>query len=463
MQLKPSILTTVLLSSLVTSSLASASLTVKLGGHMDMMVGTRQQKPVYQKIYDIKAPLSQNPATSHKKALVSDGRININIDSEEENNFKYGGLLSLNANPSDSTQGEKGLVSKAMFYVEHSKVGRFEAGNYYGAGGMFEMAPTNFAKAGYGVHGYWSSWINDAAYIDLSSTALGPNGINQLGSDTERLLPCLMAYEYIYSPNLPSNFSGKHYASAPKVTYYTIPLPGLTFGISFIPDLDSTGAITTQAGSNTGPVDPERAGSRPTFKNIFSGGFMYETEVSAVKLKGSVTGEIGKAKKYYNTDLNNDLKAYEIGLGATYGEYSIGATYGNWGKTGTYRKRYAGTKQGANYWTAVLAQQKEKLGYSLSYMQSKRAGGMEAMGSNFQYLYSSPLDPNNRNPNAISSSQTFSSTGYNKLQVISLGVDYKVAPGLMPYLEGTRFVFKNKAKPHSNSGYVILSGLRLSF
>lgn len=453
MHFKPSILAATLLSGLVTSSLASASLTVKLGGTMDVMAGAREQKPVYREVYNSDLTSS----TGIKKALVTDGRINIKIDSAEDNDFKYGGLLILNANPSDSTSGERGLVSKDMIYLQHSKIGRFEVGNYYGAGGVFEMTPTNFAKAGYGVHGYWSSWINDAAYIDLSSTPLtNPNA----------LYPGLVGYRYMYSPSLPSNYSGEHYASAPKATYYTVPFPGFTFGVSFIPDLDSTGTITSQAGAQSGPKDPERAGNRPTFKNIISGGFMYEKEISGVKLHTSFAGEIGKAKKYYGTNLVNDLKAYEIGLGVTYGEYSIGGTYGNWGKTGTYRQRYAGTKQGANYWTVVLAQQKEKLGYSLSYMQSKRAGGLEAIGSNLQSGIAQKLNTlyNTTHYNTTPGKDvTFSDTSYNSLKVVSLGVDYKLAPGLMPYLEGTRFVFKNKSAPKSNSGYVILTGMRLSF
>ena len=120
----------------------------------------------------IKNPMEERQAYS-KKSIVTDGRININIDSKDEGDFKYGGLLVLNANPSDSTTGEKGLVSRDMIYVQHNKFGRLEAGNYYGAGGMFEMTPTNFAKAGYGVHGYWSSWINNAAYVDLSTIGVG--------------------------------------------------------------------------------------------------------------------------------------------------------------------------------------------------------------------------------------------------------------------------------------------------
>lgn len=459
MHLRSRLLLATTIISAVTSSLALAGgLQVKLGGHMDMMVGSRTQKPTYNNLYNVDPTVAS--AASIDKALASDGRIDINIDSEEENNMKYGGLLSLNADPSDSTQGEKGLVNKAMIYWQHSKIGRFEAGNYYGAGGMFEMTPTNFAKAGYGVHGYWSSWVNDAAYVDLSSTVL-----NAYLPTSKVLMPGLMPYKYLYSPNLPSNYSGKHYAAAPKVTYYTIPLPGLTFGVSFIPDMDSTGTITTQAGAESGPTDPERNTSRPTFRNIISGGLLYEVDLAAVKLRSSITGEVGKAKKYQGTDLVNDLKAYEVGFGATHGQYSVGASYGNWGKTGTYRQRYDNTKQGANYWTAVLAKQQEKLGYSLSYMQSKRAGGLEAIGSNLQSGFAKKINAatNNSLDTTPGKDATFSDNSYNTLKVVSLGIDYKIAPGLLSYLEGTRFVFKSRSDTQSNAGYIILSGVRLSF
>lgn len=432
-----------LVSALVASSISHAELGVKLGGTMDVMTGGRSEKPEYRYIYQ-KNPMDKRQAYS-KKSIVTDGRININIDSKDEGDFKYGGLLVLNANPSDSTTGEKGLVSRDMIYVQHNKFGRLEAGNYYGAGGMFEMTPTNFAKAGYGVHGYWSSWINNAAYIDLSTIGVG-----------KKYYPNLMGHKYLSSPNLPSNYSGEHYAAAPKVTYYTIPFPGVTFGVSYIPDLDSTGTISTQAGAQSGPKDEGRKMNRPTFKNIFSGGFMYEFDVKDVNIKTSVTGEVGKAKKYAGTNFVNDLKAYEIGFGAVYNQYSIGATYGNWGKTGTYREKYKGTKQGADYWTAVFAHDTEVFGYSLSYMQSKRAGGLEPIGSNLHYELSG------RTGKPIKD-KTFSDTKYNKLKVVSLGIDYKMAPGLMPYAEATRFVFKDASAPKSNAGYIFLTGVRLKF
>lgn len=457
MRLKSCFLTTVMASVVATTSLAN-DVKVKLGGSLDMMVGAVEQKLPYHNSTFIGI---NTPSTSNKKAIVSDGRININIDGELDSGLKYGGLIYLNADPSIATSSKAGLVDKSMVYVQSDKIGRLEAGNYPGAGGLLGMDTFTFAKAAYGVEGYWSTWVKDVAYVDIGTEFAQP-------ISGQKMIPSTLAHRYLMNPNLPSNYSGYHYSDAPKITFYTQPITGLTVGVSYIPDLDSTGTIRTQGGKESGPTDPERlkVNTRPTFKNIISGGVHYHAKLNPIEMKMSLIGEIGKAKKYYGTNLINDLKAYQLGLALIHGEYSLAGSYGNWGKTATYLAKYEGTKQGTEYWNLIFAQQKEKLGYSLSYMQTRRAGGLEAVGSQLSSGIAARVNAGyglNYYSTTPSANRSYSDSSYNTLHAVSLGVDYKLAPGFIPYIEATRFIFKSKGIPNSNSGFNVLTGLRLKF
>ena len=55
----------------------------------------------------------------------------------------------------------------------------------------------------------------------------------------------------------------------------------------------------------------------------------------------------------------------------------------------------------------------------------------------------------------------------NTLKLFSLGVDYKLAPGFMPYAEYSNFKFEDyngtTTKVDSNTGHVYMVGTKLAF
>jgi hypothetical protein len=56
----------------------------------------------------------------------------------------------------------------------------------------------------------------------------------------------------------------------------------------------------------------------------------------------------------------------------------------------------------------------------------------------------------------------------NKFRLLSLGVDYKLAPGFMPYAEANWFSMKEGRETTStnrlkNAGFIILAGTKLHF
>ncbi|RZI47167.1 porin [Rickettsiales endosymbiont of Peranema trichophorum] len=429
---------------LLSSSVAAEDgLTVKVGGSSEVILGYRQQKNQFRRII---SPTLQEVGIVNSSAIANHTSIDVNVKGGTST-FEYGALIRLHADTGVATNDETGFGDKTMIYVQHDKIGRFEGGNYPGAGGMMEMFTTETPKAAYGVEGFWSKWVSGAAYVNMSPNLLSPIFTQ---------VPNMAGYKFITAPNLPSNYSGHYYSDATKMTFYTQPLPCVTLGVSFIPDLDSTGTINTVAPRDGGPTDPDRGpkGIRPTFKDIISGGIQYTTVFNELKIKASAAGEIGKAKRYAGTQLLNDLKAYEFGASVNYGIYTVGATYGSWTKTGTYKTKFPNTKQGSSYWTVLTAVQLEKLGASLSFMQSKKAGGLEAIGGMMQHRLGAP----------VVRSENYSDKKYNKFNNVSLGVEYKLAPGLLPYGEVSHFEFRDSAgSAYSNRGQVYLTGLRLVF
>jgi predicted porin len=188
----------------------------------------------------------------------------------------------------------------------------------------------------------------------------------------------------------------------------------------------------------------------------------------------SATGETGSYEQIaYDATVNNsiiqrnDLNAYDIGAMATYFGFTLGGSWGSWGdslmpKTGIYSCKYDGSValgsqdcvndvdyansikryDDATYWTAGLAYQFGPVAFSATHLSS-----------DFQD---------------------------NDYAATSIGVDYRLAKGLMPYLEVTQFKFESdqvrasdvvdqatlnneERQLKDNEGYVVLTGILFAF
>jgi predicted porin len=420
---------------------------VKLGGRMDTMAGYVNQEKKYR---TTNPSLPENKL--HKGAIVNDTTLDINIDGKTTQGLKYGGLIRLHADTSTATNKETSLGDKTMVFMQHDKIGRLEVGNMPGAGGLFEMDLTFFNRGTWGVDGFWSQWVTDRTF---RTTNIANKSILSSQTDLRQKLRSFetRGVEFVASPNLPSNYSGNHYSDAPKASFFTKPITNLTLGISFIPDMDSTGTISGIAGKNTGPVfDAERASNPPSFKDIVSGGMMYDIDASKdVKIRTSLVGEVGRAKNL----LIRDLSAMEAGLVFIYKEkLKFAGSYGNWGKSLTLKNPVAGAKQKAEYWTAGIGYEYEKIGTSLTYMGSKKAGGIEAITT--QPALAAAFQGGLLNKSEFSDFKT------NDLRNIVLDVDYKLAPGFLPYVGISNFEFK-ESTGSKDKGFVFMGGTRLLF
>lgn len=414
--------------------------------------------------------------------------------------IKYGGVVQLESNINTTPFGSSLTVDKAYIFTE-SMIGKLEFGNNVATDQTMKVGPGTFARGVGGINGQYLQYVNLPMLADASQLGISRIGncngyqVNNSGNVTGSGSNCsnIKLPSFILIPQLPiasggyaqsfydqtkngnygalSSASGYEFnkpnslisdgsfgdmVNATKISYYTPRYSGLQLGVSVTPDAGNASTASVYTGNNVSNI-----------KDVVSYGLNYSDSFGNIGLAISGTGEFGKYEQLGSGVARNNLQAYELGVVTTYLGFTVGASYGIWGKSlqpksGIYSCQYnpvvpianqdcssatvAGSAfNSANYWTLGSAYQFGPFATSLTYINSQ-----------FQ---------NNR---------------YNAL---SWDVDYKMAKGLMPYFEVTKFAFKaNQAKyldngvvvnqntlPNSaqqiqnNSGYVVLAGLLLSF
>lgn len=418
------------------NAIAADAPQVSLEGRLEFQAGIAKEK--YPHRYMIPGSVSSEKLVPNT-AFVNDTVLDFKADGKMDNGILYGALIRIHADTSTATNSETTVGDKTMVYLQSSKLGRLEAGNTPGAGGLLEMDTVNYGRGTWGIDGYWSRWVVDRT-VRTSAILQTFSGFGVTQKDSR-------SFEFLVSPNLLSNYSGHYYSDAPKINFFTKPINEITLGLSFIPDLDSNGTIAGRAATNAGPQD-ERKGNPASYKDIISGGFIYEGKLSKNwGVKTGLAGEVGRAKVSYTTN----LRAYEGGLSFIYNDaIKFGGTYGNWFDSLMLRQKTTGMRHKSDYWTLGYSHQIEKFGYSFGYMESRRAGGVELLG---KQLKDAGL------PVTIAQ---FSDARMNKFRNMTFDVDYKLADGFLPYVGGSRFSFK-ESQGAKDTGYVLIAGTRLTF
>lgn len=428
-----------------TASANTKTPVVTLGGSLDTQVGHHSQKTPYKTA----AARSLSGVPSGTKldsyGIVNDTKLHVKVDGTGHG-FRYGGLVVLNTDTSESKENESSVAHQTMMYVE-SCMGRLEAGSYTGAYDAMKVNGASVARATGGIDGDWKYWVNTD--VDFASSTTAGTGLTTLA----------------FAPTLPTARDKSYQANASKVTYYTPTYHGFRAGATFVPDTDQHGTVTNLKGltkSYTGILGSSNLGNlgsanqTTSYTSVFQGGLSYKHKfANKVGLKFAALGELGEAKKYLaagsRTVDRHDLRAYEIGAKFTYMGFGLAGSYGDWGKSGLAKSvttlanvttPVTGTKA-HKYWTVGVNYVHHCYGMSFGYLNAE--GG----GFGFANLTTTP---------------TYSALK-GKAQVYSFGVDYKVAPGFMPYAEITQFSLKDRTNTSEgkNDGTVILAGTKLTF
>jgi len=405
----------------------SEGLSVKVGGKVDIQYGVVNQKDAFKNpANNDNLPQTQeltfadmNSAGAqftNQNAMVSNGELLFTAEKEHSDN-KYGAQIKVNANTSPSSSGNKNTATQLFLYMEN-KDGRVEAGATDGVSEAMAISSSTIAKGTGGIDGDYSNWV---AYTVVDKD-------NNLLQD-----------QFLSAPTLP--YASQNAKKANKLNYYTPTINGFKAGLGYVRDVTVQG--TTYEALSFKDIG---------YENVIELGLSYEHKVNNMSFAVSATGQTGEARDAFNKDAAakdkqaiplNRLGAWQVGGKVSYDALTLATSYGDWGKSGTLKTVNSSTKKEANFWTAGLAyDHQDKGGVSLTYMGSQRVGAFSISSMNNDAM----------------------NAAKNKFNAVSLGAEYKVMPGLMPYAEVTTFNYKSPiADVKTNKGTVVLGGVKLNF
>lgn len=331
----------------------------------------------------------------------TDTEVHIKVDGKTDSGLGYGAYIELEADVNaDDTTGANNDAERTYIYVE-SGFGRVELGANGSASGALGVSAATFARATGGVGGDFYQ------YVDLDGSA----------NDRYYILPGLtsdvgLPGEASRDGVTDSAFAGR--TTANKITYYSPRLQGVQLGLSYTPDQDErgTGAGFSGESDATGIED------------VWNLGLNYRGSYDDLSIEASFTAEWGEAE----AAANDDLESYAFGLNGSYAGFTFG---GSLGLSDEYGQTAADDKE-AFFWTLGGAYEFGPFAASVTYLASEIENGTSA--------------------NADS-----------EFSNLSVGADYQLAPGLVPYVEVNFFDTDDNSTGADNDGTVFIVGTELNF
>jgi len=222
---------------------------------------------------------------------------------------------------------------------------------------------------------------------------------------------------FIIRPDLPTaHAETTKVPNADKITYYSPRIAGFQAGISFTPD---QGDIGTAAGWE------QNTQSLGYYTNVINGGVNYNAKIAGASIAASVSGESGRNELH---SVYEDLEAYNAGVNIGFKQFTFGSSYGTWNKSTLLRPSQFSSSpnyKDSYYWDIGAAYDAKSFAASIGYLSSDYAGT-------------------------------------HSVHNLSIGADYKLAPGFTPFAEIS--FFKLAAGPEfDESGQVFLAGTKLNF
>lgn len=420
--------------------------TVAIGGSLDVMGAKVKQEDIYSKkmlnsvlsngsLVDIK-----NRATDDVVGAI-DASLTFTINGINDYGFKYGAFVELNANSTPNSWNND-LNSKQAYIYGESLLGKVEIGNTLGASQKMKVDASTFARATGGINGKYLNFINLPS-ISSSTSAINPlfilipelptahggyatgfnnvnyfcdfNGDGVISAGTDEVA----CYDERSNENYRLNF--EEIQNATKISYYTPEILGFQAGVSYTPDTGNKGTSGYLSSKlDTGDLD-----------QVIEYGASFTQTIYGLGISLSFTGENGKTESKSTTEpyqaFRKNLQAYQYGGNLTFWGLTIGGSIGNWNQSMFYKDKSLNANNGdGKYYT-----------YGLAYEFGPVNVSFGAFNSEFQK---------------------------NEYEAYSVGADYKVAKGFLPYVEFTSFKFTpNDTNIKTNEGFVVLAGFLLNF
>ena len=338
-------------------------------------------------------------AAKRPQAFRSDTEVTFNIDGKTDAGLTYGGAINLEADTTDDADNQGVNASKTYVYLGGA-FGRVEMGSNVAAQQTLKIGAESIARATGGIDG-------DYTYFMTGSPTFGQGSTSQV----------------IATPDLPLNYGNGQFGDEStenlnNVTYYTPRFAGFQAGVSYIVDNTSRGQTVNRF--NDGAA---HGGVTATADNIIAGGLNYETTFKGVALGAAVTGEHGSSAG----STLNDLEAWNAGLKAGYMGFTLAGSYGSQGDS--LRLKSIASDSDSSYWTVGGAYEFGPFAASVTYLSSEYDLGAT----------------------------------HNDFSNISVGADYKLAPGFTPYAEVSFVKLDPTTTANDNDATVFIAGTQLAF
>lgn len=354
------------------SALAGEGPKVVVGGDIDFQAGWTDDDLTGQRDYSFR----------------NDTEVSIGVHGKSDNGLGYGAEIDLEADVSSDVDGEGLNASQTYVYLDGS-FGRFEMGSTEGAAEGLKVDASNIARATGGIAGDWH-YFTTATGSFISEGALpGQHGSTSLYND-------------------------ESFYNASKINYYSPRFSGFQLGLSFIPDFDDAGQLTTRFDTVGGA-----AGSIAGFGDTLELGVNYEGQWDNVGVAAAATYVTGDA----DTSAREDLNAWNVGTAVSFSGFSVAGSYGDWGDS-----TLASSDEG-DYYTLGAAYDFGPFGASVTWLDST----LEVSGADSDF------------------------------ENLSIGADYSLAEGLTPYAELSFIEADAPGVASDNDATILILGTELAF
>jgi predicted porin len=404
--IKKILISSILANVVVASAFANAP-TVKVGGLLDFQAASRSQTKAYGNNVGL---ISQN---NKNISFDNTAHLYVKAEGKADNGLVYGAVVRITPTASldklEQADKKNKKLERTYLFLE-SDLGRFELGSNYSAGETMKVGAETIAAATGGVAGDY------VKYINRNMTTMATDGVTPLVADFAGLGQNKIE-AFIEEPNLFSDYevaltSGSE--KSRKITYFTPRTAGFQFGISYAPDSQNRGYNSDA--QNTGTLLGSILGANRARKNELNGGIHFTRQLhNHTIITAAVTADYASGKLNVinggTAPSRKQLFSYNAGLQLDFAGFSVAGSYGNWGKSLNSKTDTNYQTQGSGrYWTAGAAYSQGPAKVSVTYMDSK-------------------LDAN-------------------KKRSVSVGADYLLARGFLPYAEVTNVRYK----PYNVSG-----------
>ena len=364
-------------------------------------------------------PQGSKNLSGNKKDVAFETEAHLSAIAQHETDMmKYGAKVSLQT----STMPNYSAAYNGSYLFTESDYGRWELGSGFDASTMMRATGCSIAR---GTCDGWTDYMWNPKEIPMTQTP-GASWLNINADDVSK--------------------SNRGIETARKVTYFTPKVMDvLQVGVSYIPDTSNIGVGLTNTdqylNARTVKVGGLTYTNKYAAKDAFAVGATIHHNISdGVDVKLATTGEVGKSAALGTiTDAAGNavgqykvssLKTYNIGAVVNYGTVSFAGSYSN--RDGFTAREIDGNRKHTKVYTAAAAYNQGPVGVSLMY----------ALGDRQK----------------------------NKVDSYTLGTDYKLAPGLVPYAEFTYFKGRGTPLPVYNDtrrlttkGTIALIGAQVRF